>query len=57
LRDELFEDGIVEYVDRGSRSHLAIILLRDFASRAQRGERDRRRCAVAADLIIGSAEN
>ena len=24
LRDELFEDGIVEYVDRGSRSHSAI---------------------------------
>ena len=24
LRDELFEDGIVEYVDRGSRSHSVI---------------------------------
>ena len=27
LRDGLFEEGIVEYVDRGSRSSVAIILL------------------------------
>jgi len=43
LSDGLFEDGIVEYVDR-DRDQLAIILLTlfgDFASRAQRGERDR----------------
>ncbi len=31
LRDRLFEDGIVEYVDRGSRSGFAIILLTLFA--------------------------
>src|SRR5712671_4330611 len=31
LRDVLFEEGIVEYVDRGSRSSLAIILLTLFA--------------------------
>ncbi len=64
LRDRLFEDGIVEYVDRSSRSSSAIILLTLFAwlreprvaRRARpRGTRGRRRSANCGSAAIDDA--